>query len=209
MDSALVDAGSYNTFHRGLVQVQTPDQQHMEWWGILLLHCQSVPSFVCFGIGNFVVAFCFAVCCSVHSNIKLLCNKHLNFSNIQRRDFCATDSLNFSLFKQQTFVQQTVWTSVYSNIKLLCNRDWISVHSNSKHLCNRHRISVVGFLRFSKSLKTCRVLVLQKYLICVIFIVLNISSTFGLWVIWRLIVAPCQRLLLFRDENKNPVCVPQ
>jgi hypothetical protein len=101
-----------------LVQVQTPDQQHMEWWGIPVLHCQSVPSFVCFGIGNFVVAFCFAVCCSVHSNIKLLCNKHLNFSNIQTTDFCATDSLNFSLFKPQTFVQQTVWTSVYSNIKL-------------------------------------------------------------------------------------------
>jgi hypothetical protein len=74
---------------------------------------------LCFGIGNFVVAFCFAVCCSVHSNSKLLCNKHLNFSkhsnnkllcnrqsefqSIQTANFCATDSMNFSLFKHKTF----------------------------------------------------------------------------------------------------------
>jgi hypothetical protein len=141
---------------------------------------------LCFGIGNFVVAFIFAVCCSVHSNSKLLCNKHLNFSkhsnnkllcnrqsefqSIQTANFCATDSMNFSLFKHKTFVEQRL------NFSPFKQQTFVQQTSDFSR----------GFLRFSKSPKTCRVLVLQKNLICMIFIVLNISSTFGLWVIWRL-----------------------
>lgn len=186
MDSALVDAGSYNAFHRGLVQVQSPDQQHMEWWGIPVLHCQSVPSFVFLGLGILLLPFV------LQSAVPY----------IQTSNFCATNIWVSVTFKQQTFVQQTVWISVHSNSKLLCNRqsEFQSIQTSNfcateiefqyiqtANICAtdiRFQLGLLGVFKIPKNLQSFGTA--KIYLICVIFIVLNISSTFGLWVIWRL-----------------------
>ncbi len=178
------------------------------WSGEESLFCiVNLFPHLCLGIGNFVVAFCFAVCCSVHSNIKLLCNKHLNFSkhsnnrllcnrqsefqSIQTANFCATDSLNCSLFKHQTFVQQRLNFSTFKQqtfVQQTSDFSW-------------------SFLRFSKipkdlqSFGTAKKSNLYDFNCTEYFINFR---TLG----YLEIVAPCQRLLLLRDENKNPVCVP-
>jgi len=158
------------------------------WSGEESLFCiVNLFPHLCFGIGNFVVAFCFAVCCSVHSNSKLLCNKHLNFSkhsnnkllcnrqsefqSIQTANFCATDSMNFSLFKHKTFCATEIEFQ-YIQTANICATDI------------RFQLGLLEVFKIPQDLQSFGTA--KNNLIRMIFIVLNISSTFGVWVIWRL-----------------------
>jgi hypothetical protein len=204
MDSALVDAGSCNTFLSMWGWYKYRLQTSNIWSGEESLFCivNLFPHLCVLGLGILLLPFVLQSAVPYIQTSNFCATNIWTSVNIQTTDFCKTDSLNFSLFKQQTFVQQTVWISVYSNIKLLCNRDWISVHSNSKTYVQQTSEFSWGFLRFSKSPKTCRVFGTAK--ISNLYDIPHTEYFINFWTLGHLeIVAPCQRLLLFKDENKK------